>query len=66
MVSFKEVVRSLEARWFMSSMATGAVGVGLNFLAKSFGFIKYIPSFLVILAILSMNYVADNIICYSL
>ena len=52
MVSFKEIVKSLEARWFMSSMATGAVGIGLNFLVKSFSFIKYISSFLVILAIL--------------
>ncbi len=52
MVGFKEIVKSLEARWFMSSMATGAVGVGLNFLSKNWSFIKYISSSLVILAIL--------------
>ena len=26
-ISFSQIIESLEARWFMSSMATGAMGI---------------------------------------
>jgi C4-dicarboxylate transporter/malic acid transport protein len=51
MVTFKDVIRTLEARWFMSSMATGAVGIGLNLLSNN-SIVKYTAITLVILAYL--------------
>ncbi|MEO2154369.1 MAG: hypothetical protein ABGW69_01020 [Nanoarchaeota archaeon] len=47
MVKISEIIKTLEPRWFMPSMATGAVGVALSF----FNIPKIIPAIFVYLAI---------------
>ena len=53
-ISFFQIIESLEARWFMSSMATGAMGIFtfLIFSTLKIAFLKYLALILIFIAFL--------------